>query len=135
LLGSGAAVGALAFFVMNALMIPADSLSIYRDVLEGESLPSALYSDDTFPRMSAFMAHFALLFALLRWWRNTDPLRRKRFSVFAVFAAVAGEWVLHQFLPIPQPWGMLIAGGLAVTTQVASPWIDSKERLNTEIAA
>ena len=72
------------------------------------------------------MAHFAMLFALLRWWRPVDPLRRHRLSLWSVAVAVVGEWAVHQVLPIPQPFGMVIAGGIAIAIQMSAPWINPR---------
>jgi hypothetical protein len=72
------------------------------------------------------MAHFALLFAALRWWKPVDPLRRTRLSLWSVAVAVVAEWAVHQVLPIPQPAGMLIAGGIAIATQMSAPWMNRK---------
>ena len=84
--------------------------------------------------LAGMMAHFAVLLAGLRWWRVADPLRRTRFSLWATAVAVVAEWGLHQFLPIPQPWGMMSAGLLAVAVQVAAPWENPKQRLQTSTA-
>ena len=119
LLGVGVGVGALAYLLAGFLMVPLHA-GWGRDV-DATSLPQALYGPDG-PRAAAWMAHFALLLAGLRWWKNADPLRRRRLSLWAVAVAVVGEWVIQQFLPIPQPWGMMIAGGTAVVVQLAAPW-------------
>ncbi len=124
LAGIGAGVGATAFAVSDFLMLPIDN-HLGRDV-DATSLPQALYTSSGAPMVSALMAHFALLFALLRWWKPVDPLRRSRLSLWSVAVAVVAEWAVHQLLPIPQPMGMLIAGGLAITIQMAAPWINPR---------
>ena len=101
-----------------------------RDI-DSTGLPQALYHLDGSPRASAMMAHFALLFAALRWWKPVDPLRRTRLSMWSVAVAVVGDWAVHQVLPIPQPFGMLIAGGIAIAIQMSAPWIDPKGRPQT----
>ena len=124
LAGIGAGLGATAYTVNDFLMLPMDG-SIARDV-DATNLPQALYDPSGTPMVSALMAHFALLFALLRWWKPVDPLRRSRLSMWSVAVAVVAEWCVHQLLPIPQPMGMLIAGGLAITVQMAAPWINPR---------
>ncbi len=121
LAGVGAGVGLLGFAVHRFLMLPGgDGLHALRS-LDWTTLPPALYADGV-PRAAAWMAHFAMLFAALRWWKPLDPLRRARLSLWSVAVAVVGDWFVHQFLPIPQPAGMLIAGGIAITVQMSAPW-------------
>ena len=124
LAGIGAGVGVSAFALADFLMIPLDE-NLTRDIDES-TLPQALYNSAGAPLASALMAHFALLFAMLRWWKPVDPLRRSRLSLWSVAVAVVAEWAIHQILPIPQPMGMLIAGGLAITVQMSAPWINPR---------
>lgn len=127
MLAAGAAVGAAAYGLAHFLMLPLeDGLAREIDITD---LPLALYGSDGIPHLPAMMAHFAVLLAALRWWRCADPLRRSRFSLWAVAVAAVGEWALHQVLPVPQPWGMLAAGLLAAIVQAAAPWEDSRQRL------
>jgi hypothetical protein len=133
MLGAGAGIGAAAFALANFLMLPIGSgIESYREL--DSQLPLALYTTDSTPMLAGMMAHFAVLLAGLRWWRVADPLRRTRFSLWATAVAVVAEWGLHQFLPIPQPWGMMSAGLLAVAVQVAAPWENPKQRLQTSTA-
>ncbi len=125
LAGVGAGVGLAAYSIGDFLMIPLSETQVARDVTT-TALPQALYSPDGSPMASALMAHFALLFAALRWWKPVDPLRRTRLSLWSVAVAVVAEWGVHQVLPIPQPAGMLMAGGIAVAVQMASPWINPR---------
>ncbi len=122
LAGVGAGVGMAAFGMSEFLMLPLDA-SAMRE-MDATDLPQAMYNADGTPLASAMMAHFALLFAALRWWKPVDPLRRTRLSLWAVTVAVVVEWAVHQVLPIPQPAGMLIAGGIAIAVQMAAPWIN-----------
>ncbi len=123
LAGIGAGVGVAAYSLSEFLMLPLDR-GLARDV-DATGLPQALYHDGV-PVASAMMAHFAMLFAFLRWWKSVDPLRRTRLSLWAVAVAVVAEWAVHQVLPIPQPAGMLIAGGVAIAVQLSAPWINPR---------
>lgn len=123
LAGVGGGVGLVAYAMNGFLMLPID-IGLARNI-DSTTLPQALYTDGI-PRASAMMAHFAMLFALLRWWRPVDPLRRHRLSLWSVAVAVVGEWAVHQVLPIPQPFGMLIAGGIAIAIQMSAPWINPR---------
>jgi serine/threonine protein kinase len=123
LAGVGAGVGAAAYALSQFLMVPMDE-GLTRDV-DATGLPQALYREGA-PIASGMMAHFALLFAMLRWWKPVDPLRRTRLSLWAVAVAVVGEWLAHQLVPIPQPAGMMIAGGTAIVVQLSAPWINPR---------
>ncbi len=124
LAGVGAGVGVAAYAISEFLMLPLDATTA-REV-DATNLPQALYDANGHPMASAMMAHFALLFAALRWWKPVDPLRRTRLSLWSVAVAVVVEWAVHQVLPIPQPAGMLIAGGIAIAVQMAAPWINPR---------
>lgn len=119
----GAGVGASAYAINQYLMLPLDQ-SFVRDI-DATDLPQALY-DGEVPLAGAMMAHFAMLFSVLRWWKPVDPLRRRRLSVWSVAVAVVAEWAVHQILPIPQPAGMMMAGGTAIAVQMSAPWINRK---------
>ncbi len=123
LAGLGAGVGFAAYRLNDFLMIPIDQ-GLGRGV-DATTLPQAFYHDGV-PAASAMMAHFALLFAALRWWKPVDPLRRTRLSLWAVAVAVVAEWAVHQVLPIPQPAGMMIVGGIAIAIQMSAPWISPR---------
>lgn len=124
LAGVGSGVGAFAYAMNDFFMLPLDR-DLIRDI-NASALPQALYTPTGEPMVSAMMAHYALLFAALRWWKPIDPLRRKRLSLWTVAVAVVAAWGVHQVLPIPQPTGMLIAGGIAIATQMSAPWMNRK---------
>ncbi|TWU41260.1 Serine/threonine-protein kinase PrkC [Novipirellula aureliae] len=126
LAGVGVFVGAFAYAVTQFLMLPLD-YGLTREI-DSTTLPQALYLGNKIPRASALMTHFALLFAALRWWKPVDPLRRRRLSLWSVAVAVVSEWAVHQILPIPQPAGMLIAGGIAIAVQMSSPWLNPRPK-------
>lgn len=119
----GAGVGVVAYLLADTLMVPMD-VGLGRDI-DATSLPVSFYQSSGVPKAAAMMAHFAVLFGLLRMWKPVDPLRRARLSLWAVAVAVVGEWMVHQVIPVPQPSGMLIAGGIIVMTQMSAPWVKS----------
>lgn len=126
MLGVGGGIGALAYVIANFLMLDL-GLGLARSISETE-LPHALYVSDGTPRLSAYMVHFALLLSVVRWWRTTDPLRRTRLSVWSVCAVVAVDWMIQQIVPIGQPFGMLVAAGTVIATQIGAPWENPRQR-------
>ena len=126
LAGVGAGVGVTAYALNEFLMIGMTSdLGFYSSTNE---MPQALYKGDGVPRASAMMAHFALLFAAVRWWKPVDPIRSTRLSLWYVALTVVAAWAVNQVLPIPQPYGMMMAGGIAIAIQMSAPWIDPKAK-------
>jgi serine/threonine protein kinase len=126
MLGIGGGLGALAYLVSFFLMLDL-SAGLERAISETE-LPVALYAGRSTPLLSAYMVHFALLLAIVRWWRTTDPLRRTRLSLWSVAAVAAVDWLIHQVVPIGQPYGMLVAAGTVIATQIGAPWENPRQR-------
>ncbi|MGV3485664.1 MAG: serine/threonine-protein kinase [Planctomycetaceae bacterium] len=125
MLGVGGGVGALAYLIANFLML---DLNAGLGRISDTELPSALYQSDGTPRLSAYMVHFALLLAVIRWWRTTDPLRRTRLSLWSVFAVTVVDWMIQQLVPIGQPFAMLVAAGTVIAIQTGAPWENPKQR-------
>lgn len=122
LAGVGAGVGLAAYAMNNFLYLPLEIST--RDIAVSR-LPQALYDGNQL-RASGMMAHFAFLFAAIRWWKPVDPLRTKRLALWNVAVVCVIAWVIQQFLPIPQPYGLLTAGGMAIAVQMAAPWINPR---------
>ncbi len=81
------------------------------------------------PEMFSYLAYFGFLFLLVRWWKQADPLRSSRLSVWSTVVCVFWAAILNMFWEFPQPWGMMTAGTISVAVQLASPWIDRHGRL------
>lgn len=90
-------------------------------------LPASFYSDGT-PRLLAYMACFASLLAVLRWWRLADPLRMSRLSLWAMGVSVAAAWLVAAVWHFPQPWLLMVACAMSVALQLASPWVPPRLR-------
>lgn len=86
--------------------------------------PTHMVSAQGNPKLSAYMIFFAILFGCVRWWKQVDPLRKTRFSLWATLVSVLWSVVL----PLPQPWGMMIAATISVSVQMAAPWMPHKNR-------
>ena len=73
------------------------------------------------PLLGAYLAYFGAMFAGIRWWRQADPLRRTRLSVWNIGAAVMGAWVVDWIWRFPQPWGLMVAAIISTSVQLAAP--------------
>jgi len=128
MLAIGLAFGAIAFGLLNWLMI---SLSAYSASPMGgpaREFKSGFFDSLGAPKMIAFLAYFGFLFLIVRWWRLADPARSTRLSIWHTAVAVFCSWALTLFWPFPQPWGVMVAATIAISVQLASPWLSPTER-------
>ena len=92
-----------------------------------DQMADTFYADGM-PTLPAFMVYFGGLFAILRWWRQADPMRKTRLNLWATACCGLWAWVLSMFWQFPQPWGFMIAMTTAVSVQLAAPWMKTDER-------
>lgn len=122
LLTAGATVGLPAILLSQYLLVPWERIAEISDLNRfGLSEYQTFYTESQLPLLTATCIHFALVFALCRWWKQADPLRTKRISIFAISAAVVAELIAHLLIPVPQPWGMLVAATTSFALQYAAP--------------
>lgn len=122
MLGAGLVLGLVAYGTSQFLAIPWETVPT---TLNSNNFVAykwdGFYSAEGSPFLPAYLAHFALLMGLLRWWRQSDPLRTTRFSIFTVIGALVGELIVNAIFHLPQPWGIFIAVGSSIALQLASP--------------
>lgn len=129
LLTSGFAIGLWAYFLAQFLMVPWGAIT-----REGfGELPVHHWKGffdvaSSQPLLPAYLAYFPLVMGLVQWWKQVDPLRRTRFSFWAVLWSVIAASIVHLLIPFPHPWGALIAAGTSIAIQLSSPWINPAER-------
>jgi serine/threonine protein kinase len=130
----GLAVGAAAYALFAGMLVRLPN-EVDWDLNRPHRSLEQLYDSQGSPLLMAFMTYFGFLFLVPRWWRQTDPLRRVRLSLF--FTAVVGfwAWVLHQFWPFPQPWGVMLAITISIAVQLSSRWILPQERTIKHVTA
>ncbi len=131
-LTSGFLIGAFAFGLAQFLMVPWESIT---QESIGD-LPvkrwSGFFDASGQPLLPAYLAYFPLMMGMIHWWKQVDPLRRTRFSFWAVIWSVIAASLVHLLIPFPQPWGQVIAAGTSIAIQLSSPWINPTERLNVK---
>jgi serine/threonine protein kinase len=93
----------------------------------GYELPTTFYADGS-PQMLAYMACFATLLAVIRWWRQADPLRSTRMSLWSMGFCALVAWIVAAVWLFPQPWLMMVACAMSVAVQLASPWVHPRLR-------
>lgn len=130
----GVVIGLLAFAVSTFLQL--DWRGSYEPVVEfgiGRSpFAASLLLENGSPKLLAMMIFFAGLFASRRWWKQTDPLRRTRLSIWSVGLSLVWALLLGQFLRIPLPWSVFVAVMISVSTQIAAPWLTPEQRHRIE---
>jgi serine/threonine protein kinase len=130
-LSLGAALGLAAWLLGSALLMKSpgwgEPIDIGQGLVSHEMLGWAETSRGHATVMS-YVAYFAFLFLLPRWWRQAEYTRTSRLSVWCVLACVGTAWLLHVFWWFPQPTGMMAAGVTSVATQLASPWMPPSRR-------
>ncbi|MCI0334125.1 MAG: serine/threonine protein kinase [Planctomycetes bacterium] len=128
----GALVGVAAWFFANILLLDVptwgDPVSIDRGLLSNEMLKWPMLGTGMRLSPAYFIAYFAFLFLLPRWWRQTEFTRNGRMSLWWVLVCVGWAWLLHFFWWFPQPAGMMVAGVIAIATQLSSPWMPPSRR-------
>jgi serine/threonine protein kinase len=133
-LAAGLAIGAGSFAIAEMLQVPVNRTADTQVAFSlAEPLSSTLFNDASRLTMPGFMLMFGSLFAILRWWRQADPLRNTRFSIFSIGLCAAIAIVIGAVLEFPQVEACLIAVSAAVGIQLAAPWI-SRNRQNELVA-
>lgn len=118
-LGMGIGVAASALSDVFLVGLPAGS-----GMLETPNfgLPAGFYGIDGRPELMAHAACFGTLFLLVRWWRQTNPLRAARLSLWSLIWTVAIAGIAAFAWQFPQPWLPMVAATISVSVQLASPW-------------
>jgi hypothetical protein len=93
-----------------------------------EGMQAAYQSGSVMMPASMYVAYFAFLFVVMRWWRLAEWTRPSRVSLWSIaFAGFVG-WALTFLWWFPQPTGMLLAAAIAFTVQLSSPWLSPSQR-------
>jgi hypothetical protein len=128
----GAILGVVAWAVANGLMIRLDVASppidVERGLVSHEMLGWARTEHGANPPAAVYIAYFAFLFLIPRWWRQAEFTRSTRMSLWSIISCVFFAWLVHVFWWFPQPLGMAAAGVISLSTQLASPWMTPSQR-------
>lgn len=127
LAGIGLGIGVFAFFVACSCNIDLTRLAA-EDFQARQTEQFVLASIPIFP---AYLIFFAVLFGILRWWRQSDPVRRTRLSVFNVVVCLVAAAVLSHLVGVPLTVSCILAVVISVSVQLASPWFhpDNREEI------
>lgn len=127
LLFVGMGVGTFAWFVDQSLFVRLNWVTNPQmPTIDGYRL--TLIGPEGVPLLKGYLVYFGFLFPALRWWRQAEPIRATRLSLWSVAVCAAWAWFLGQVWPFPQPWGVMVAVTTAIAVQLASPWIETRRR-------
>jgi hypothetical protein len=127
----GGIVGLAAWYIGDELLVQLPASRAFQDgggIISHEMLGWSRSMDDPHPSLPIYATYFAFLFLFVRWWRQAEFTRESRLSLWRVTTSVFAAWLVHVFWWFPQPAGMLVAGVVAFTTQLASPWLPPSQR-------
>ena len=69
------------------------------------------------------------LYLLMRWWRQADPLRTSRLSLWSIFVSMVVAALVAGFWGFPaRSWLVMAAAAISVSVQLSSPWVPPRER-------
>ncbi|MCG8587503.1 MAG: serine/threonine protein kinase [Pirellulales bacterium] len=111
----GLCVGAIGFGLDHALTV--DMLPVV-ERWRGEGFNSPTRE----PGLAQYMAYFGIMYLILRWWLQAEPLRTARLSLVSTAWIIMVAWAVHLAVPFPQPVGVMIFANIAVATQLAATW-------------
>ncbi len=125
--GMGLGVGAHA--VASGLLLNWDTIlgshtGSQSALLLQDVYPQAMVKPDGTPLLPGYLAFFGGLFLVMRWWKQADPLRKTRLSLWTTGACIL--WAL--VLPFPQPWALMLAAATSTAVQLSAPWVHPRER-------
>ena len=90
------------------------------------------YDQNSMPMLAGHIAYFGSLMWIIRWWRQSDILRKNRFSAWTIAWSVAMAALVQGLFYFPAPWCFILAGVTSFSLQMSSPWMDFKD--NKQIA-
>lgn len=120
---AGVVTGIISYLAYTAFLI--DSIPMPRELSE---VQSSLFNTDYSTTLMKFILFFAVYFAVIRWWKVGDPLRKSQFSIVNL--------ILHTVIAVgvgcatgfPLLWAVMIGGTISISLQMSTTWINSKER-------
>jgi len=121
----GSLLGVVSWGLAEVLMV-SPSFRMMPDQGVIERLMPAVYLSASQPTVLAYVGYFAALMLVLRWWRQADPLRYTRLSIWYTVVCVVFAIMLHQVWPLPR--GVMLAATISIAVQLSAPWLSPSRR-------
>ena len=123
MVGIGLAVGAFAFFSAGTFGVDLTKMAL-ADLQSHTANQFLLLGIPVFP---AYLIYFAGLFGILRWWKQTDPVRKTRLSMLNVTLCLIWAIIFSHLLNVPLTVNCIFAVVVSIAVQLASPWLHPKD--------
>jgi len=91
---------------------------------------STMSYEHALPQMKYYVVAFGLLLLTIRWWRQTDPLRKSRLNLWTMFGCAFMAALIADACGFPQPWLVMFACAVSVSVQLSSPWVHPRQRFS-----
>jgi hypothetical protein len=127
LLVAGLVFGLVAFAAAQFLIVKFHGEFVARELVS-HSIANRMYGVSGDPKLAAFLAYFGAIFVTVGWWKQTDPLRVSRLRIGPILTTLLAAWVWWMLFGFPQPWGFMLAAAIAITVQLAAPWLSQEDR-------
>ncbi len=134
LLVVGLGLGVVGYGVSQGLWVDLATIQNYPNPPQNYQLPASFYGPQGEPLLMAFLASFGTMLFVLRWWRQADPLRTTRLSLWSMLLSVGAAALVAWAWKFPQPWLPMMAGAMSVSIQLASPWSHPRRRHGSQHA-
>lgn len=118
----GIGVGAWSWFVAQLLMVDLPFGKLHNILDVGYQLPAEFFEGHGNPSLLLHTTAFATLFFLIRWWRQTDPIRRARVRLSALLGSALVAMFVSLVWQFPHRWLIMIAIVVSASAQFAAPW-------------
>lgn len=120
----GLGTGFVAFLMAGTLNIDLNAMTAD----EFNPMRASQFVIPGIPILPAYLILFCSLFMILRWWRQTDPVRRTRLSLLAVGLCLVWAAVLSHTFDFAPLWNCIMAVVISISVQLASPWLHPEDR-------
>lgn len=117
--GIGLLTGLVSFFI--ALLLNVNSTNPM--VAIGETSTGTQLAMGNIPALLNHLLIFTLLFGIVRWWKQADPVRKTRLSVWSVGTCLIWAVALSYLLGLDPFWFCIMAMVISASTQLAAPWL------------
>jgi len=119
MVGVGLVVGLIAFYSASSFNL--DLSQIATEDFTARSTEVFVFHG--IPIMPAYLIFFGGLFGIMRWWRQTDSVRKTRLNVVTVSLCLIWATLFSHLLAVPLTIHCVLAVVVSVSVQLASPWI------------
>jgi len=126
---AGLMVAGLSFMISRFLLADMSQLVSVDPTLP---LTRAMADANGAPTLAAFLTFFGSLFLVVRWWRQVDPFRRTRLSVWSAGICVLWAAIIGVVFQFPIVWAAVFGLMTSASIQLATPWIHPAQRLRLQ---